>query len=639
MYGSATVHDYMAEACGGFEGCRTHFERFLRRADRVVTMKVLIRLVLVTVLLSWSRSFRVSQLRRAPYRQSYALRSVAEEENQKTQDMNTALELSVSGLEDDTGAHEDNQPKKVKKKAARREVSKDPRDFSGYRFRDEEGQYDVPFIDEAMWFRLQVRKSSEKRFCENILELSKDQDSKWYGVVENAFYPRDEYPRFKGNQLTYSIKALIPGLVYIKTKMNYEIADDIESFNNVYGFSKTRSGIVLPLPKNEAGSLEDIAVRSEKQMDEKYSLLKKDEYVSIVNGPHEGKYGILQGTKKGKLEVILRGDYKDEWDLFDLKEVEYLENPPEKKWNEMSAKEAIESLMAKDPYNPTIKALKKEGVLADILYPDRKIYEPQPGTDRRIRSIAKADNKHKRESWTPQRERSEFDQSDSGDDDGFGEEDNEDLDDFLEGLLADGAIDSMLNEPESLKGAASASGGQSGDALEEWGTAEGTDRNTMWSALPSSGESLMELRSLASGDEDLESFFSTESVPEAASPAPAADAGPNINEFENFGDYLTAVVDHAKAGGGDKRNLLGTESGRTKEEIDDLDDLDDLLNTLGSFDGSIKESREPPQEPASSEGPDYTSYKIPELKALLKDRGLRVGGSKSELIQRLHENS
>jgi transcription antitermination factor NusG len=337
-----------------------------------------------------------------------------------------------------------------------------PRDFSGFRFRDEEGEYDVPFIDEPMWFRLQVRKSSEKRFCENILEMSKDRDSKWHGVVENAFYPKDEYPRFKGNQLTYSTKALIPGLVYIKTKMNYEIADDIESFNNVYGFSKTRSGIVLPLPKTEAGSLEDIAVRSEKQMNEKYSLLKKDEYVSIIKGPHEGKYGILQGTKRGKLEVILRGDYKDEWDLFDLKEVEYLENPPEKKWNEMSAKEAIESLMAKDPYNPTIKALKKEGVLADILYPDRKVYEPQPGTQRRIRSIAKGDNKHKRDSWNPQRQSEEFYDEGSNsrdDDDGFGEEDNEDLDDFLEGLLQDGAIDSMLDSPAPAKNAPISEGG------------------------------------------------------------------------------------------------------------------------------------------------------------------------------------
>lgn len=603
--------------------------------------RILVLLGVLSVAFSFQGSFG-----RRNGAQSYALKALEEDENQKTADMNVALELSVSGLDDDSGGKEAEEDKKVKKKKAKKPVSKDPRDFSGFRFRDEEGEYDVPFIEEAMWFRLQVRKSSEKRFCENVLEMSKDQDSKWYGVVENAFYPRDEYPRFKGNQLTYSIKALIPGLVYIKTKMNYEIADDIESFNHVYGFSKTRSGIVLPLPKTEAGSLEDIAVRSEKQMDEKYNLLKKDEYVSIVKGPHEGKYGILQGTKRGKLEVILRGDYKDEWDLFDLKEVEYLENPPEKKWNEMSAKEAIESLMAKDPFNPTIKALKKEGVLSDILYPDRKVYEPQPGTQRRIRSIAKDDNKHKRDSWTPQRQSEEFYDEGSnagGAGDGFGEEDNEDLDDFLEGLLQDGGIDDMLSEPASTKKAPSSSGGgsrQSGDALEEWGASTGSDRKTMWSGLPSSGESLMELRSLANGDEDLESFFSDDSAP--APPPAAPDVGPDINEFENFGEYLTAVVDHAKAGGAEKKGFLAknapSSSGGSSATSDDFDDLDDLLDSLGSFEGPVKEARTAPPPPRASGEADYGNYKIPELKALLKGKGLRVGGTKAELIQRLQDN-
>lgn len=31
--------------------------------------------------------------------------------------------------------------------------------------------------------------------------------------------------------------------------------------------------------------------------------MKKDEYVSVISGPQAGKYGILMGTKNGRIEV------------------------------------------------------------------------------------------------------------------------------------------------------------------------------------------------------------------------------------------------------------------------------------------------------------------------------------------------
>jgi hypothetical protein len=39
----------------------------------------------------------------------------------------------------------------------------------------------------------------------------------------------------------------------------------------------------------------------------------------------------------------------------------------------------------------------------------------------------------------------------------------------------------------------------------------------------------------------------------------------------------------------------------------------------------------------STEITDYTSMKVSELKDMLRDRGLFMGGSKDELIQRLEE--
>lgn len=65
----------------------------------------------------------------------------------------------------------------------------------------------------------------------------------------------------------------------------------------------------------------------------------------------------------------------------------------------MTAKEAVEALMVKDPYSPTIKSLKKDGVLREILNP-RSEYDRErrsrddfvPGSTKRIRSIAKSSN-------------------------------------------------------------------------------------------------------------------------------------------------------------------------------------------------------------------------------------------------------
>jgi hypothetical protein len=140
-----------------------------------------------------------------------------------------------------------------------------------------------------------------------------------------------------------------------------DIADAIENINGIYGFFKTPQQLILPLAEDEGLDLETVKITWEnRKMDEDMARLKKDEYVSIVGGTHKGKYGILMGAKSGKLEVCIRNDgYKDDWDVFEASELRYLQEPPEKKWKEMTAKEAVESLMAKDPQNAYLRALKK----------------------------------------------------------------------------------------------------------------------------------------------------------------------------------------------------------------------------------------------------------------------------------------
>ena len=279
-----------------------------------------------------------------------------------------------------------------------------PKQATGLNYSDAYGEHDVPIVETPLWYRLNVRKASEKRVCESLLALG--EEPRWREVVVDAYYPQTAYVRFKAKSLVVATKPLIPGLVYVKSKMNPDIADDLERLQGIYGFTKTLNSFVQPLSEEQAVQLESMKGKVGFELSPEQARLRKDCYVSIVKGPHKGRYGILMGAKSGRLEVCLRSEYKDDWELFDLPDLEYLENPPEKDWKTMTAKEAVESLMAKDPRNPTIVNLRKQGLLKEILYPERNEFSGESrrayGGDRfgggreggrRVRSIAKSEAK------------------------------------------------------------------------------------------------------------------------------------------------------------------------------------------------------------------------------------------------------
>ena len=68
-------------------------------------------------------------------------------------------------------------------------------------------------------------------------------------------------------------------------------------------------------------------------------LLRKDEYVRVVSGRLQGKYGIFNGVRSGEVEVILRSEgAKDEFVTVAAAARRYLADPPEKKWTTMTAR-------------------------------------------------------------------------------------------------------------------------------------------------------------------------------------------------------------------------------------------------------------------------------------------------------------
>jgi transcription antitermination factor NusG len=104
-------------------------------------------------------------------------------------------------------------------------------------------------------YRLQVRKNTEKRFCDNIMQLRLS-NPVWNDVISDVYYPQSNFVRFKGKSLELSCRAMIPGLLYLKMKMGPDVADDIENSDNVYGFAK-KNGIVLPISEDEGLQIEN----------------------------------------------------------------------------------------------------------------------------------------------------------------------------------------------------------------------------------------------------------------------------------------------------------------------------------------------------------------------------------------------
>ena len=86
-----------------------------------------------------------------------------------------------------------------------------------YNYSDKDGTYDVPFIQEQRWYRLNVRKASEKKIQDYFQQQALLTDSIWRDIVIDTYYPSKSYIAFEGTDLKIKSKAMIPGLLYIKT--------------------------------------------------------------------------------------------------------------------------------------------------------------------------------------------------------------------------------------------------------------------------------------------------------------------------------------------------------------------------------------------------------------------------------------
>lgn len=98
-----------------------------------------------------------------------------------------------------------------------------------------------------------------------------------------------------------------PGVVYIKAKMDPDIADDMESLPGVVRLVRdSETKLVLPLSMSQGSDLEAARSTQRTELNEELRQLKKDDYVTVVAGEYAGHYGLLKTMRSGRFEVGLR---------------------------------------------------------------------------------------------------------------------------------------------------------------------------------------------------------------------------------------------------------------------------------------------------------------------------------------------
>ena len=227
-------------------------------------------------------------------------------------------------------------PDDLRQERLQREARENIRNKTGLGFESDED--DVPTVDQPRWWCLQVRRNSERKICNLLAEIAVKQP-KFQGKILQGFHPESATPKMlKHGGLSVSYKPMMPGTVYVSSCMSPDIADEIESLPGVLGLVKNKDGLVVPLTTIDQMKITVWSQRQAVMNDLEHTrLIKKDSYVSVVAGPFAGRYGICTGVGGGQVDVSLREERKnDEFVSLDARHLRYLENPPEKKWQEVS---------------------------------------------------------------------------------------------------------------------------------------------------------------------------------------------------------------------------------------------------------------------------------------------------------------
>ena len=154
-------------------------------------------------------------------------------------------------------------------------------------------------------YGLRVSLKEESRVYKDFCVL-KNTNKQWSDVLDDVYFFNANELKFVSNTLVLKFKALLPGMLFIKAKMNATIASEILKVDGVVDFIRDRGvAKVHPLGPEEARKMQ-LAMNA---MSIKPSVhpsllgLCKGDLVYVSTGYYSGWFGELVEENKGKLKV------------------------------------------------------------------------------------------------------------------------------------------------------------------------------------------------------------------------------------------------------------------------------------------------------------------------------------------------
>eukprot|EP00981_Chlorochromonas_danica_P013795 scaffold6852_cov215-Ochromonas_danica.AAC.32 len=545
-----------------------------------------------------------------------------------------------------------------------------PKELSGYIYSDEIGGYDFPFLNETKWFRLQVRKGSENALHDFFQEAKADPSHRFHGIVSSACVPKAPSYYYRplpkkrslkkegDDDLCVRFKPAVVGCVYIQcSKMNPTIAKEIESLSTVAGFARNIYNFVVPLSDLEVSVLSKHFDPPKEEIDDSLRKLKRGEYVSILDHKEEGKCGRIIGIEDGQFMVSLTSDLFGHFRLpvelekelapcgpsllLDASQIKYLPDLAEKERREPTLKEVVEMMMDRDPNNPNLRQLKRNGMFEELFYPngDAPIRRPQR------RSPARE--------WSPN---NPYDQKDRT-------RENRNWGDESKSRPRTSTPYSQPFSTTSSRSSTSPSSSSSSYSNANRRDSQGEERTAWKKTPPSPSNDFFNQPADSSFDFDqfLKETLNRADDPFSSSNKPVEakrQSQPSINKHA-----WSKNEDDWEVEGNESRapSSASTGGGGSLPSAADFSSFDDFLLALQGNPGQKKEkgpkevfssfSSSSPKKGVAASPPlqtvkettttalpqDYSLLKKDELQALLRQKNLPVSGSKADLISRLQQ--
>ena len=452
---------------------------------------------------------------------------------------------------------------------------------------------DIETSDRSDWYILQCYVGNELWCGETLKEiLSYPENAEAKSRVDEILVPTEKVASTRGKKVYHKDRIIYPGYVFVKWRPDQNswavltkvpkvanfVGDDKGMRNGIGDVVVGYKGAVTPTPLTEREVKGMLKIHQEGQdvgLDSIVDNYALGDIVAVVKGDLTGERGLIRSVKNDQLIIRLTGGTSAFDVPLDPEQVRLL--TPEEIAQMEQAEELAQARADAAAREAAEREARRSGE-ADYGRGDAGLASRrQRRNERKQNDVYDVDDgagrAARRSRWDTMAEASAREGAL-----GFGSAVDRDLDEDEYTTAEDDPDDALLGQPSEADDAFFDS------LFASMGEDEKPKKEKSRKAEAASDDDL--LRSLLSDDD--------------------GDFDDEADDDESFASFL----------------------GSDEDDLGDEDDAE-LLSILGIGGGDA-----PPAVPvASSES--YETMKVPELKALLKERGLKVGGKKSELIERL----